>query len=164
MAGDDLNIPTVLIELDRCMIPSSPEEYALLDEVLSLKFYEVMRAPAHELADMQMRPQQCHNNAMLWASLDHTGNSKPVSGWWRRGDFFLFHSVILSRSVLRCVTPHDVPAPIEFAPDACIHWQEIGGKMMPDRCGMKVPYLVRSHPEETIAAARTARSALLGGG
>ncbi|MGK2912175.1 MAG: hypothetical protein ACSLE1_20615 [Sphingobium sp.] len=163
MARDDQDISTMLIELDRCMVPASPEEHALLDELLSLNFYEVMRAPTREMADMQMRPQQCHNNAMLWASLDPSGNSKPVSGWWRRGDLFLFHSVVLSQSVLHCVTPHDFPAPIEFAPDADIHWQEIGAKMVADRRGMKVPYLVRGHPEETIASARTARLALLAG-
>lgn len=153
----------MLSELEHCILPASPEEHALSNEVLSLKFYDVTRAPAPDMSETRMRPQQCHNNAMLWASLDDSGSCQVVSGWWRRGDLLLFHSVVLARSVLRCVTPHYDPAPIIFAPDANIHWQKNGGTMVADRRGKRVPYLIRSRPEETIAAARRMRAMLLAG-
>lgn len=163
MARLDPDKANMILELKRCMAPPSHDEQQLLAEILALPFYEVSRVPDGEMADRDMQPHLCHNNAAIYAALDSLGNSRPVSGWWKRGDLFLFHSVVLSESTLRCVTPDDYPAPLEFAPDIAIEWLDVNGIRVAHRHGKKVPYVVRADPEGTIAAAGEALDALLAG-
>jgi len=163
MARHDQDKSNMIVELERCMVPASSEERDLLEKIRALTFYQVPRAPQDRLADIQMHPQRCHDNAAQWAKADASNGSRLVSGWWRRGDIFLFHSVVLTQSRLVCVTPHAYPSPLEFAPDPEIEWLDIRGVRSPRRRGQKIPYLVRAHPEDFITAAREARQALLDG-
>ncbi|WP_145958968.1 hypothetical protein [Sphingobium sp. SCG-1] len=144
------------------MSPNSFDEQELLKEILALTFYEVTHATESEMADMHMQPQQCHNNVAACIALDPSGSSRTVAGWWKRGDVFLFHSVVLSQSRLLCVTPIADRTPLDFAPDPLIEWHDINGSKVARRLGKKVPYIVRLHPEDTIQAARDARQALIG--
>lgn len=153
----------MLVELERWMEPESPAEIQLNEEIRALPFYSIQRASGHELAYMRMLPQQCHQNAGVYVRLDPTKESRHVSGWWKRGGIFYFHSVILSHTKLRCITPHADNSPLEFAPDFDIVWHEKNGVMNSDRRGQKVPFLVRDFPEAVIAAATAAHSALLAG-
>lgn len=145
------------------MVPTSGEEDALNDEIRALQFYEFHRMPEHQLAYMKMEAQRCHQNAAAYAQLDPSGESRHVSGWWKRNGIFYFHSVILSQTKLHCVTPHRDSAPLKFAPDFEIVWREADGVMKADRRGEKLPYLVRDFPEKVIAEATKARDALIKG-
>ncbi len=107
----------MLVELERWMVPTSPDEERLNDVIRALTFYKIQRVPGERLAYMRMEPQQCHLNASAYVRLDPTGESQHVSGWWKRGGIFFFHSVILTHTKLFCVTPHYDPSPLEFAPD-----------------------------------------------
>lgn len=156
----DQHIIDSIVELERCLEPASSEEQELVSEISALTFYQVARVSEERMAEMRMLPQTCHNNAAAYAALDRSNNSKPVSGWWRRGDVFLFHSVVLSQSRLQCVTPNGLSGMLEFAPDPAIEWVDINGMKVARRNGQRVPYLVRVHPEETMAAAREALAAL----
>lgn len=153
----------MLVELERWMMPASPDEDRLNDTIRALTFYKVPRAPDAQLTYMRMEPQQCHLNASAYARLDPTGESRHISGWWKRGGIFFFHSVVLSQTKLCCVTPHYDRSPLEFAPDFDITWTETEGVMNASRQGAKVPFLVRDFPEVIIAEATAARDALLAG-
>ncbi|WP_010161907.1 hypothetical protein [Sphingomonas sp. PAMC 26617] len=153
----------MLVELDRWMTPSLPEEDALNDEIRNLRFYRVNRAPPDQLAYMRMEPQQCHQNAGAYVRLDPSGESRHVSGWWKRGAIFFFHSVILTQTKLFCVTPHHDSSPLEFAPDFEIAWIEADGVMNSNRRGKPVPFLVRDFPEQVIREATAARESLVAG-
>ena len=153
----------MLVELERWMEATSPDEEKLNDEIRALDFYEISRAPDDVIAYMKMQPQQCHQNAGVYARLDPTGESKHVSGWWKRGHIFFFHSVILSKTKLHCITPHHDRSRLTFAPDFDITWTEKDGVMNALRRGKKVPFLVRDFPETVIAEAAAAREALLAG-
>ncbi|HEX7855024.1 MAG TPA: hypothetical protein VF503_15145 [Sphingobium sp.] len=153
----------MIVELERLMAPATPEEAALNDEIRALDFYEIHRVPDAQLDYMRMEPQRCHQNAGVYAKLDPSGESRHVSGWWKRGGIFYFHSVVLARTKLHCVTPHRDRMPLTFAPDFEIVWREEGGFMKSDRRGCEVPYLVRDFPEKVIAEATAARDGLLAG-
>ena len=153
----------MLVELERWMTPTSPDEDRLNDAVRALTFYKIQRVPDDKLAYMRMEPQRCHLNASAYARLDPTGESRHVAGWWKRGGIFFFHSVILSETKLFCITPHHDPSPLQFAPDFDIVWTESDGVMNASRDGLKVPFLVRDFPETVIAEATAARDALLAG-
>jgi hypothetical protein len=153
----------MIVELERWMTPTSAEEDRLNDAIRALTFYKIQRVPDDQLTYMKMEPQQCHLNASAYAKLDPTGESQHVSGWWKRGGIFFFHSVILTRTRLSCVTPHHDPSPLQFAPDFDIKWMESNGLMNASRDGLKVPFLVRDFPETVIAEATAARDALLAG-
>ena len=105
----------MIVELERWMTPTSAEEDRLNDAIRALTFYKIQRVPDDQLTYMKMEPQQCHLNASAYAKLDPTGESQHVSGWWKRGGIFFFHSVILTRTRLSCVTPHHDPSPLQFA-------------------------------------------------
>ncbi|WP_200901811.1 hypothetical protein [Pannonibacter phragmitetus] len=153
----------MLSELERWMVPESEAEARLNDEIRAMTFYSISRQPDHVLDYMRMKPQQCHHNAASCARLDPSGESKHVSGWWKRGGIFFFHSVILSQTKLHCITPHHDNAKLEFAPDFDIIWHEKNGVMTSESKGQDVPYLVRDYPEAIIKAATEARDALLAG-
>lgn len=153
----------LLVEFERWMEPTSPEEGRLNDEISALQFYEVHRALPEQLAQMGMKPQESHQNAAVYVRLDPSGESRHVSGWWRRGGIFFFHSVVLTQGKLHCITPHPDPSPLSYAPDFDIVWRETGGLLNAERRGREVPYLVRNFPDQVIAAAKTARDALLAG-
>ena len=142
------------------MIPISAAENALDDDIRLLTFYTVARLPRDMLTEAGMQLQQCHNNAFIFAATDPTGNTKAVSGWWKRGDVFVFHSVVIARGTLQCVTPHIDPNPITFAPDTEIEWARDGGVL---RKGKPFPAIVRTYPAAVIASATAARDALLAG-
>lgn len=163
MAKHDQNLSSILLELEQLAMPEAPDEQALLEEILTLRFYEVTVVPDGDMAELPMQPQQCHNNAAAFAALDPSGQSRPVAGWLRRGDLFLFHSVVLSQSRLICVTPHEHTLPLEFAPDAAIEWHDADEWKVARRRGRAVPYVVRADPQDTIQRARNARRALLEG-
>lgn len=143
------------------MAPASAVEDRLLAEILSFTFYDVDRLPDADMAQAQMQAQQCHNNAFAYAAQDPSGESKAVSGWWKRDGIFLLHSVVLTHSRLVCVTPHPSSPAMEFAPDPRIEWEYVGGQRVARRDGTNVPDVVRLHPAETMAAARRARDLLL---
>lgn len=151
---------SVIVELERCMMPGSEAEHALRSDILSLTFYDVERLPSEALAQIGMRPQQCHNNVVTFAAEDPAGEAKVVSGWWRRGDVFVLHSVIMAQGRLYCVTPHADPEPLVFAPDSAISWATNGKAL---RKGDSFPAIVRTHPDAVIATAKAARDALLAG-
>lgn len=153
----------MIAELERLMVPSSPEEDVLNDEIRALDFYEFPRVPDEQIAYMGMLPQRCHENVGSYVRLDPHGESRHISGWWKRNGIFYFHSVVLSQTELRCITPHPDPSPLTFAPDYDIKWVEAEGEMNADRRGVKPPYLVRDFPEKVIEEATAAREALLNG-
>lgn len=153
----------MIVELERLMTPTSADEDALNDEIRALDFYEIHRVPDAQLAYMKMEPQRCHQNAGAYVKLDPSGESRHVSGWWKRNGIFYFHSVILSQTKLHCITPHRDRASLTFAPDFGIKWREQDGLMKSDRNGAEVPYLVRDFPDKVIAEATEARDALLAG-
>lgn len=153
----------MIVELERLMEPTSPEEDRLNDEIRALNFYSISRAPHDMIAYMRMVPQQCHQNAGVYARLDPSGESKHISGWWKRNGIFYFHSVILNQGKMHCITPHSDRLPLEFAPDFEIAWTEADGKMNATRRGQLVPFLVRDFPEKVIAEATAARDALVAG-
>jgi hypothetical protein len=153
----------MIAELERLMAPASPEEDALNDEIRALQFYEFDRVPDAQLAYMNMEPQRCHQNAAAYAQLDPSGESRHISGWWKRGGIFYFHSVILSQTKLHCITHHRDPARLKFAPDYDIVWVETDGVMNANRRGAKLPYLVRDFPDKVIVEATAARGALMTG-
>jgi hypothetical protein len=153
----------MLVELDRWIAPASEAEDLLNDEIRGMTFYSISRQPDHILEYMRMKPQQCHQNAATYERLDHSGESKHVSGWWKRGGIFFFHSVVLSQTKLHCITPHHDKAKLEFAPDPHIVWHEENGVMTSERKGQEVPFLVRDFPEAIIRAATETRDALLSG-
>lgn len=153
----------MIVELERLMAPRSTEEDALNDEIRALDFYEIHRVPDAQLAYMKMEPQRCHQNAGAYVKLDPSGESRHVSGWWKRSGIFYFHSVVLSQTKLHCITPHRDRASLTFAPDFDIKWREQDGLMKSDRRGAEVPYLVRDFPDQVIAEATEARDALLAG-
>lgn len=153
----------MLVELERLVAPTSPAEEALNGEIRGMRFYSIRRAPDDQIAYMRMKPQQCHQNAASYARLDPSGESRHVSGWWKRGGIFYFHSVILSRTRLSCITPHRDGSAVQFAPDFDIAWKVSGEVMNASRRGEKVPYLVRDFPDRVIEEAEAARNALLGG-
>lgn len=153
----------MLVELERWMAPTSPDEDRLNDVIRALTFYKIQRVPDDRLAYMRMEPQQCHLNASAYVRLDTTGESQHVSGWWKRGGIFFFHSVILTQTKLFCITPHHDPSPLQFAPDFDIKWSEANGVMNASRKGKKIPFLVRDFPDKVITEATAARDALLAG-
>lgn len=153
----------MIAELERLMVPASAEETALNDEIRALTFYKFDRVPDEQLTYMKMEAQRCHQNAAAYAKLDPSGESRHVSGWWKRNGIFYFHSVILSQTKLYCITPHPDRAPLQFAPDFEIVWRESGGVMNADRRGSKLPYLVRDFPEKVIEEATAAHEALIKG-
>ncbi len=153
----------MIVELERLMAPTSPEEGALNDEIRALDFYEIHRVPDAQLAYMKMEPQRCHQNAGTYVKLDPSGESRHVSGWWKQNGVFYFHSVVLSQTKLHCVTPHADRSALTFAPDFDIVWREKDGLMNSDRVGAEVPYLVRDFPDKVITEATEARDALLAG-
>lgn len=153
----------MIAELERLMAPASPEEDALNDEIRALDFYDIGRVPDTQLRFMKMEPQRCHQNAAAYEKLDPSGESRHISGWWKRNGIFYLHSVILSQTKLHCITPHPDPARLMFAPDYEIVWVEADGVMNANRRGAKLPYLVRDFPEKVIADATEARDALLKG-
>jgi hypothetical protein len=153
----------MIVELERLMAPTSADENALNDEIRALDFYEIRRVPDEQMAYMRMEAQRCHQNAAAYAKLDPSGESRQVSGWWKRGSIFYFHSVVLSRTKLHCITPHRDRAALQFAPDFDILWLEADGLMNADRRGSKPPYLVRDSPEKVIAQATEAHDALMKG-
>lgn len=153
----------MIVELERLMAPTSPEETALSDEIYALEFYQIHRVPDAQLAYMKMEPQRCHQNAGAYVKLDPSGESRHVSGWWKRNGIFYFHSVVLSQTKLHCITPHADRSALTFAPDFDIVWREVDGLMNSDRRGTEVPYLVRDFPDKVIAEATEARDALLAG-
>lgn len=153
----------MIAELERLMEPTCPEEDALNDEIRALKFYEFDRVPDAQLRYMKMEPQRCHQNAAAYEKLDPTGESRHISGWWKRNGIFYLHSVILSQTKLHCITPHPDPARLTFAPDFDIVWVEADGVMEANRRGAKLPYLVRDFPADVIEEATAARDALLKG-
>ena len=163
MAKHDQNLSSILLELEQLAMPEAPDEQALLEEILALRFYEVTVVPDGDMAELPMQPQQCHNNAAAFAALDPSGQSRPVAGWLRRGDLFLFHSVVLSQSRLICVTPHEHALPLEFAPDPEIEWHDAKEWKVARRRGRTVPYVVRANPQDTIQRARKAKKVLLEG-
>ncbi|RVT40195.1 hypothetical protein [Sphingobium algorifonticola] len=163
MAQDARNLSSVLLELEQLAMPETPEEQLLVEEILALRFYDVSSVPDAEMAAQRMQPQQCHNNAAAFAARDPSGQSRPVAGWLRRGGLFLFHSVVLSQSRLRCVTPHDHALPLAFAPDPEIEWLDVDDRKIARRRGSAVPYVVRVDPQAIIARARKAKQALLDG-
>ncbi len=163
MAKHDQNLSSILLELEQLAMPEAPDEQALLEEILALRFYEVTVVPDADIAELPMQPQQCHNNAAAFAALDPSGQSRPVAGWLRRGDLFLFHSVVLSQSRLICVTPHEHALPLEFAPDPEIEWHDAKEWKVARRRGRMVPYVVRADPQDIIARAGKAKRALLDG-
>lgn len=163
MAKHDQHLSSILLELEQLAMPEAPDEQALLEEILALRFYEVTVVPDGDMAELPMQPQQCHNNAAAFAALDPSGHSRPVAGWLRRGDLFLFHSVVLSQSRLICVTPHEHALPLEFAPDPAIEWHDTKGWKVARRRGRAVPYVVRANPNDTIQRARKAKKVLLEG-
>ena len=153
----------MLVELERLMAPTSPDEERLNDEIRTLDFYSISRAPDEQLAYGRMKPQQCHQNAGSYARLDPSGRSRHVSGWWKRGEIFYFHSVVFVQGRLFCVTPNPDRAPLKFAPDYDIKWHEAEGKMDSLRRGREVPYLVRDFPDKVIAGATAAHDELMSG-
>jgi hypothetical protein len=153
----------MIVELERLMAPISPEEDALNDEIRALDFYEIHRVPDAQLAYMKMEPQRCHQNAGTYVKLDPSGESRLVSGWWKRNGVFYFHSVVLSQTKLHCITPHADRSALTFAPDFDIVWREKDGLMNSDRVGAEVPYLVRDFPDKVITEATETRDALLAG-
>ncbi|WP_230188172.1 hypothetical protein [Sphingobium sp. CECT 9361] len=160
MVDRSLSRSSVILELERCMVPASLAENSLQDDIRSLTFYSVARLPQETLEQMSMLPQQCHNNVHTYAKADPTGESKVVPGWWKRGDVFVLHSVVLSRDLLHCVTPHADGEPILFAPDPAIAWADADQVL---RDGQSFPTIVRNEPEAVIAKAKKARDALLAG-
>jgi hypothetical protein len=153
----------MMAELERLMVPTSPEEDALNDEIRALEFYEFDRVPDAQLRYMKMEPQRCHQNAAAYTKLDPSGESRHISGWWKRNGIFYLHSVILTQTKLHCITPHPDPDRLKFAPDYDIVWVEADGVMNANRRGAKLPYLVRDFPADVIAEATEARDALLKG-
>lgn len=153
----------MIVELERLMAPTSHDEDALNDEIRALDFYQIHRAPDAQLTYMKMEPQRCHQNAGAYVKLDPSGESRHVSGWWKRNGIFYFHSVVLSQTKLHCITPHGDHSALTFAPDFDIVWREVDGSMNSDRRGAEVPYLVRDFPDKVIAEATEARDALLAG-
>lgn len=148
------------VELGRLAASASAEEANLLDTIEALDFYKVERAPDDVLAYCRMKPQQCHVNAGEYARLDPRQQTRHISGWWKRGDIFYFHSVILTETRLFCVTPHPDKRPLTFAPDYDIVWRERDDRHVADRLGVDPPYLVRRDPEQVIANAKTALAEL----
>lgn len=153
----------MIVEIERLMAPATEAEERLNGEIRALDFYNIDRAPKDIIAYMKMKPQQCHQNAGVYARLDPTKQTRHVSGWWKRGGIFYFHSVILADGKLICITPHPDPAQLQFAPDEEIKWHEADGKMDSTRRGAEVPFLVRDFPDKIIAAAAKARDELLSG-
>lgn len=153
----------VIIELERHMVPASPAEARLNEEIREMQFYSISRVPADVLAYMRMEPQRCHLNAAAYERLDPSGDSRHVGGWWKRRGIFYFHSVILTQTRLRCVTPHADRSKLEFAPDFDILWSEIGGARRPRRHGDEPPVMVRDFPEAVIAQATEARDRIMAG-
>jgi len=138
------------VELARLMVPPSASEARLLAEIEEMDFYKVQRASDHVLTYGNMKPQQCHTNAGEYARLDPEKETQHVSGWWKRGDIFYFHSVVLRQTKLFCVTPHADGSALEFAPDFDITWHDAGDRWRSARGGGEVPYLVRRDPLEVI--------------
>ena len=153
----------MIVELERLMAPTSPGEDALNDGIRALDFYQIHRVPDGQLAYMKMEPQRCHQNAGAYVKLDPSGESRHVSGWWKRNGIFYFHSVVLSQTKLHCITPHADRSALTFAPDFDIVWHEKGGLMNSDRRGAEVPYLICDFPDKVIAEATEARDGLLAG-
>lgn len=153
----------MIAELERLMVPASAEEDALNDEIRALTFYKFDRVPDEQLAYMKMEARRCHQNAAAYAKLDPSGESRHVSGWWKRNGIFYLHSVILFQTKLYCITPHPDRAPLQFAPDFEIVWVESDGVMNASRRGSKLPYLVRDFPEKVIKEATEAYDALMKG-
>lgn len=160
MVEHSLDRSSVILELERCMVPASSAEDALQEDIRLLTFYTVARLPDDALEQMRMHPQQCHNNVHAYARADPTGEAKAVPGWWKRGDVFVLHSVILSQDLLHCVTPHADGEHILFAPDPAIAWATSDSVL---RDGQPFPTIVRTEPEAVIARAKEARDALLAG-
>lgn len=153
----------MIVELERLMAPASPEEATLSDEIYALDFYQIHRVPDAQLVYMKMEPQRCHQNAGAYVKLDPSGESRHLSGWWKRNGIFYFHSVVLSQTTLHCITPHGDRSALAFAPDFDIVWREVDGLINSSRRGAEVPYLVRDFPDKVIAEATEARDALLAG-
>jgi len=155
----------MIAELGKHMVPASPEENRLNDEIRALTLYSCSRVPADQLAYMRMEPQRCHLNVAAYVKLDPSGTSWHQGGWWKRNGIFYFHSMVLTGDgKLWCVTPHPDPSELAFAPDDDIEWTDIiDGARHPLRRGLKVPTLVRDFPEQVIAQATEARDKLLAG-
>ncbi len=141
------------VELGRLAAPTSALEATLLPEIEALTFYEVERAPDDILVYCNMKPQQCHTNAGEYARLDPEQKTRHISGWWKRGDIFYFHSVVLIGTKLFCVTPHRDKRPLSFAPDYDVHWRTLEDRHVSERRGVDPPYLVRRDPDVVIASA-----------
>jgi hypothetical protein len=143
-------------EIERLSAPVSAEETSLLSAIEQLCFSDIPRASARTLIEMQARPAHCHANAKSFEETDPTGRSRRVAGWWRRGEVFYFHSVVLSQDRLICVTPHPDAAPLRFAPDSDISWIIEAGYQKATRWGRKVPGAVRRDPAKVIAGCQAA--------
>lgn len=153
----------MMVELERWMAPSWPEEAQLNSEILALAFQSVPRFPDSALDYMRMEPQQCHQNASAYVRLDPTGTSRHIAGWWKRDGICYFHSVVSGPQGLCCVTPHSDRSPLQFAPDPEISWVNVGGVITARRRGQRVPQLVRARPRAVIAEAAAAHAALISG-
>lgn len=121
--------------------PYDEREAEVLERILKLKFETINRAPEAQLEYMGMKPQQCHENCYQYAKLDPEGKAKPVYGWWRLGEAYVFHSVVGRDGGLACITPHSIKTDsIEFARDPDATEREDGFYFSD---GTKVPQNVR---------------------
>lgn len=152
-----------LVDIARWLEPPTAAEADLFAVVSALPLLRIPRGSPEMLAYCRMEAQQCHLNASAYARLDPTKRSKMVSGWWKRGDDFVFHSVIHNGDTYACVTPFDENE-LHFAPDEAITWDELGdGRRIARRDGAELPYGLRADPAKTMAQAELVRTRLLSG-
>lgn len=157
-----------LVDIERWMMPNTPEEQSLLEEVLKLKSYTIERASKSIMDYCLMKPQECHKNAWGYCGSDPSGESQVVSGWWKRHGpglqpVYAFHSVVKNKTGMFCITPYFDEATLVFLPDPSIEWITDNGNRYHQRNGVPLPYGLRENPGQVIAEATLVRDQLLSG-
>lgn len=69
-------------QFERWDFPPSDGEAQAVAEIASLPELMVRRYPAHMLAYMRMKPNQCHANARFMQDEDPEGKCRQVTGYW----------------------------------------------------------------------------------
>lgn len=142
----------LLWQADGWTFPPSEWETQIIGELHAMQGYRIARLPETDLAELELQPNKCHENARWCEKNDPKGKTKAVAGWWLQGMEFVLHSVVFHDGDYCCVTPSSLgDSEIIFYPDPLIEWAEEEGRLAAIRNGQLVGLGVRRFPAFTIA-------------
>lgn len=154
-----------LTRLEEWSFPITDWELQTVEELKELPVIKVPRVDSNQLAEMRMKPHQCHANVRFLAEHDPKCKTEMITGWWLQGENYVLHSIVNQWGDLACVTPVLInsESPFDFIPDSKIEWCEQGEKYTAYRDGVRIGKGIRSSPTQALADLMVIKQRLLSG-